>query len=101
MTLYASIAAVLLLAACSAPQVSIGTDTSYDAAVAAEIVYLKSGHTTPAEATKLQGLRVQANTARAAVVQAQASGSSTSGVAPLATAAIAAYLAEAQAVAGK
>lgn len=94
------IGALVSLAGCSSPQVSLTTDTSYDAAVGAEIVYLKSGHSTPAEATKLQSLRIQANNARAAVVQAEVAGSSTAGVAPLATAAIAAYLAEAQAAAG-
>lgn len=87
----------LLLAACTAPQVSGSVLISYDAALAAENTYLATGKATPAEATKLRALRVKANSAVQAVVAAEAAGQPTGTVAPLATAAIAAYLAEAQA----
>jgi hypothetical protein len=88
-------ASLVALAACSAPQVSGTLLTSYDAALAAEKTYLASGHVSPAEATTLRADRVAANKAVQAVVAAEAAGQSAGGLAPLATAAIAAYMAEA------
>lgn len=96
----AVVIAVFALAGCSAPQISGSVLLSYDGAVSAENVYLASGHATPAEATKLRALRVKANAAVHAVVAAEAAGQPTGAVAPLATAAIAAYLAEANAANG-
>lgn len=96
---YAAVLA-MLLSGCAATQISGTTLTSYDAAVAAETTYLASGKATPAEATKLRALRVAANRAVQAVIAAEAAGTSTAGVGPLATAAIAAYLAEANSANG-
>jgi hypothetical protein len=98
-TLAAALVAITV-AGCSAPQVSGTVLLSYDAALAAENAYLASGHVTPAEATKLRAMRVKANIAVQAVVAAEAAGQSSAGVAPLANAAIAAYLAEAQSANG-
>ena len=76
--------------------VSSGVLASYDTAVAAEIVYLRSGRATPAEATRLQALRVAAGKQVKAIVDAEAAGGNAAALLVGAEAAVSAYLNEAQ-----
>ncbi len=95
--LLAALPLLALLAACAGTQISATVLASYDGAVSAETAALATGKISPAEATKLRACRVAAYKGVQAVVTAEASGGSASGVAPVANGAIAAYLVEAQA----
>lgn len=87
----------LAVVACGSTQISATVLSSYDAAVSAEILALKSGKVPPAEAQKLADLRIKAYAAVQAVVTAEQNGGTASAsIANAATAAIAALLAEAQ-----
>jgi hypothetical protein len=97
------LAGLIILAGCSGNQAQNQATalTGYDAAVTAEITYLKSAKFTPQEAQILSNLRVGANQAVDAYVAAsQAGASNTAQLLSVAQAAVAAYLAEATA-AGK
>ena len=96
-----ALCAVLALGACAANQVSGTLLSSYDGAVAAEEAALATGKISPAEATKLRALRVEASRDVLAVVAAEANGGTASAsVQNIANGAIAALLTEATAAKG-
>lgn len=85
--------------ATTAPSVSVGLLGTYDAGVAGEVAYLGSGKSTPAEATKLRGLRVVASQDVQAVVAAETAGGNISALAATAQSAVNAFVSEANIVA--
>jgi hypothetical protein len=88
-----ALAGALIVGACAPRQVSGSLLASYDAAVSAEIVYLKTGQATPAQATDLRTKRLIADAAVSRVVTAEAAGGSTAALVAAAQEAIAAFAA--------
>ena len=96
-----SLIILAFLTSCATTQVSSTVLSSYDAAVSIEIVALKTGKLSPAQATTLANLRKKAYAAVQAVVAAEANGGTANpSVQNAATAAIAAYLSAAQSLGG-
>lgn len=82
------IALALGLTACAANQVSGSLLSAYDGAVALEVGYLDTGKATPAQATQLRQIRLDAYTKVQAVVAAEKAGGSTAALQAVANAAI-------------
>lgn len=93
--------ALAAVVACTPPQVSGTLLVSYDAAAAAEVVYLKSGKATPAEATTLRRMRLEADAAVQAVVAAEKAGGNVAGLLTGAQKSVDMFAAEAARVKGQ